>query len=52
MPQNKEVLLDFTKPGMEMFKFSGVRSVEEIETPEGEFVMLTGMNYDDEVNLN
>lgn len=53
LPPNKEVILDFTKPGMEIFKLLGIHSVEEIEAGGQEFVMLTGMNYEeDETNLN
>lgn len=52
MPKNKEVILDFTKPGMEVFKLLGVNSVEEIEAEGVEYVMITGADYSEETNMN
>lgn len=50
MPQDMEVVLDFTKPGNEFFKLLGINDVSEIETNGIKVVMLTGMNYDENLN--
>ncbi len=48
MPSDKEVLLDFTKPGMEVFKLMGVHAVTEIESDGEEFVILSGVDYEED----
>jgi len=56
MPPNKEVILDQTNPDMDMFKFVGINTVEEIETDGEEFVLLSPMIYEegneDDINFN
>lgn len=51
--RDKEVLLDFTKPGMEIFKLTGIQDVSDIESNGEGYVMLSGFNYEeDEEQLN
>ena len=51
LPANKEVVLDLTKQGSEMFVLRGIEDISEITTPDGDnYVMLSGLNYESSEN--